>query len=135
MTVMRGACLLIPSRALDSALAISPRIHRRPSRGLGERRFHDLAGDRGDLDVHLKRRDSEFGSRHLEVHVAQVVFVAEDVGEHGDTVVLVDQAHGDSGDGCFMGTPASINASEAPHTVAIEDEPFDSVISETTRMV
>jgi len=33
------------------------------------------------------------------------------------------------------GTPASINASEAPHTEAIDDEPFDSVISETTRIV
>ena len=32
-----------------------------------------------------------------------------------------------------MGTPASINASEVPHTEAIEDEPFDSVISDTTR--
>src|SRR5204863_10038832 len=33
------------------------------------------------------------------------------------------------------GTPASINASEAPHTEAIDDEPFDSVISETIRIV
>src|SRR6476620_2205903 len=37
--------------------------------------------------------------------------------------------------GRFSGTPASISASEVPHTVAIEDEPFDSVISETTRVV
>src|SRR3954469_20097842 len=37
--------------------------------------------------------------------------------------------------GFFIGTPASISASEVPHTVAIEDEPFDSVISETTRIV
>ena len=33
----------------------------------------------------------------------------------------------------LIGTPASINANEAPQTEAIEDEPFDSVISETTR--
>src|SRR5262249_62087708 len=33
------------------------------------------------------------------------------------------------------GTPASIRAIEAPHTVAIDDEPFDSRISETTRTV
>ena len=33
------------------------------------------------------------------------------------------------------GTPASISASDVPHTVAMEDEPFDSVISETTRIV
>ena len=33
------------------------------------------------------------------------------------------------------GTPESINASEVPQTVAIEDEPFDSVISDTIRIV
>src|SRR5580698_3371157 len=37
--------------------------------------------------------------------------------------------------GRFKGTPASISASEAPQTEAIDDEPFDSVISETTRTV
>ena len=37
--------------------------------------------------------------------------------------------------GRFSGTPASIRASEVPQTVAIEDDPFDSVISDTTRMV
>ncbi len=37
--------------------------------------------------------------------------------------------------GSFSGTPASIIDSEAPQTVAMEDEPFDSVISETTRIV
>ncbi len=35
----------------------------------------------------------------------------------------------------LIGTPASINASEEPQTEAIELEPFDSVISETTRTV
>ena len=33
------------------------------------------------------------------------------------------------------GTPASISASEAPQTVAMELEPFDSRMSLTTRMV
>ncbi len=37
--------------------------------------------------------------------------------------------------GFLSGTPASISDSEVPHTVAIEDEPLDSVISETTRRV
>ena len=37
--------------------------------------------------------------------------------------------------GRAIGTPASISASDEPHTVAIDDEPFDSVISETTRIV
>ena len=37
--------------------------------------------------------------------------------------------------GAFIGTPASIRASEPPHTVAIEDEPFDSSISATILIV
>ena len=35
----------------------------------------------------------------------------------------------------LIGTPASISASELPQTVAIDDEPFDSRISETMRIV
>ena len=33
------------------------------------------------------------------------------------------------------GTPASISASEAPQTVAMEEEPLDSVTSDTIRIV
>src|SRR2546426_7927423 len=33
-----------------------------------------------------------------------------------------------------MGTPASNKASEPPHTVAMDDEPFDSRMSDTMRM-
>ena len=35
----------------------------------------------------------------------------------------------------LTGTPASINAKQPPQTEAIDEEPFDSVISETTRML
>ena len=37
--------------------------------------------------------------------------------------------------GALKGTPASISESEEPQTLAIELEPFDSVISETMRIV
>ena len=37
--------------------------------------------------------------------------------------------------GALSGTPASIIASDPPHTDAIDDEPFDSRMSETTRTV
>ena len=37
--------------------------------------------------------------------------------------------------GRFSGTPASISARLPPHTVAIDDEPLDSVMSERTRIV
>ena len=37
--------------------------------------------------------------------------------------------------GALTGTPASIRARLVPHTEAIDEEPLDSVISETTRTV
>ena len=37
--------------------------------------------------------------------------------------------------GAFSGTPASIIESDPPQTLAIDDEPFDSRMSDTTRMV
>ena len=37
--------------------------------------------------------------------------------------------------GRSIGTPPSISASEPPQTDAIDEEPFDSVISDTTRTV
>ncbi len=37
--------------------------------------------------------------------------------------------------GDLIGTPASMSESEPPHTAAIDDEPFDSSVSETTRIV
>jgi len=38
-------------------------------------------------------------------------------------------------DGRAIGTPASIIDRQPPHTVAIEDEPLDSVMSDRIRMV
>src|SRR5678816_935218 len=40
---------------------------------------------------------SVLGPGHLEVHVAEVVLGAQDVGEHRDLVAFLDQAHGDAG--------------------------------------
>ena len=37
--------------------------------------------------------------------------------------------------GLVIGTPAAINAKVAPQTVAMDDEPFDSRMSDTTRIV
>ena len=83
-----------------------------------------------------RRGDAVFGARHLEVHVAQMIFVTQNVGQDRIARAFQDQAHGDArGRLGRCGTPASISASEVPQTVAIEDEPLDSVISDTTRMV
>src|SRR5690349_13136096 len=37
--------------------------------------------------------------------------------------------------GAFTGTPASMSDMDAPHTDAIDDDPFDSRMSETMRIV
>src|SRR5690606_2832445 len=40
---------------------------------------------------------ARFSAGHLEVHVAQVIFVAEDVAENSKLLAFKDQAHGDTG--------------------------------------
>ena len=81
---------------------------------LRERVAQDLERHARDLDVHLQRSYPTVGAGHLEVHVTQVVL--------------------DPATGRCIGTPASISDSEEPHTDAIEEEPLDSRMSETTRI-
>ena len=66
--------------------------------GLAERDLHDLLGDAVDLDVHLQGGDAADRAGDLEVHVAEVIFVTQDVGEHREALAFLDQAHGDAGD-------------------------------------
>ena len=73
-------------------------------------------------------------SGDFEVHVAVVVFCAGNVGQDGVLISFLHQTHGHARHWCLSGTPASINESEAPQTEAIEEEPLDSRMSETTRM-
>src|SRR5215469_202366 len=65
--------------------------------GLLERDPHDLLGYRGDLDVHLQRGDAPLGAGDLEVHVAKVILVAENIRQYGKAFRLFDQPHGDPG--------------------------------------
>src|SRR5476649_2887398 len=65
--------------------------------GLRQRHLHDFLGDAHDLDIHLQRGDTVAGTSYLEVHVAQVIFVAQDVGQYGKLAAFLDQAHGDTG--------------------------------------
>ena len=64
-----------------------------------------------------------------------MIFVTEDIGQHSKFAAFFDKTHGDTTTCVLTGTPASIMASEPPHTVAIDDDPLDSVISATTRTV
>src|SRR3990172_839254 len=57
---------------------------------------HDIAVDAADLDVHLQRGDPAGGTGDLEIHVAQVILVAEDVGENSHMLPFFDQPHGDA---------------------------------------
>ncbi|OQA06589.1 MAG: hypothetical protein BWY66_01788 [bacterium ADurb.Bin374] len=63
---------------------------------LRERGLHDLEGDAVDLDVHLQGGDARGGAGDLEVHIAEVILVAEDVGQDFEVVAFLDQAHGDA---------------------------------------
>ena len=84
MTVMRGALSETASRALLQRLRHLAQDVQAAVARLVERDLHDLLGDRGDLDVHLQRGDALFGAGDLEVHVAEMILVAEDVGQHGE---------------------------------------------------
>ena len=66
--------------------------------GLFERAAEDLEVNALDLDVHLQRRHAVARAGDFEVHVAEVVFHADDIGQDGQVVALFDQAHGDAGD-------------------------------------
>ncbi len=81
--VMRGAYLLSSGRTVGSVSSILPRMWRRPSRACSSACVEDRAREAGDLDVHLDGRDAAGRAADLEVHVAEVVLVAEDVGEDG----------------------------------------------------
>ena len=52
-----------------------------PVARLRERLLHDLLADAADLDVHLQGGDPFGRPGDLEVHVAEMILVAEDVGE------------------------------------------------------
>ena len=58
------------------------------SLGLLQSRFFDLFGDAFDLDVHLQGGNALSGTGHLEVHVAQVIFVTQDVGQDDEALAF-----------------------------------------------
>ena len=71
--------------------------------GLQHGLAHHATADAVDLDVHLEAGDATLGAGHLEVHVAEVVLIAEDVGEDDVIVTLFDETHRDACDGRLDG--------------------------------
>ena len=59
-----------------------------------------LVAEAVDLDVHLAGGDTVAGTRDLEVHVAEVVLVAEDVGKDGvfAGLAIADHTHSHASD-------------------------------------
>ena len=70
--------------------------------GLFQSHLHDLLVDALDLDVHLQGGNPLGRTGDLEVHVAKVIFVTQDIGEHGKLVAVLDQAHGNTCNGCLQ---------------------------------
>ena len=122
---MRGAYSPSSARAVGQRLGHLAEDVDAPVLGLAERNLHDLLGDALDLDVHLQRGDALLGAGDLEVHVAEMILVAEDVGQHRKAEPSRIRPIAMPAVGRFSGTPASISASEAPQTEAIDEEPFE----------
>src|SRR5450631_539187 len=59
--------------------------------------LHDLARDARDLDVHLQRGNAVFGTGHFEIHVAEMILIAQNIGEHLKACAFLDQPHGHAG--------------------------------------
>ena len=66
--------------------------------GLQQGLLQDVVGQTIALDIHLRGGDTILRTRHLEVHVAQVVLIAEDVAQHGILLFarVLDKTHGDT---------------------------------------
>ena len=65
--------------------------------GLTHGRAHDFRGEAGDLDVHLHGGHAVSRAGDLEVHIAESVFIAQNIGQNDEIGILFDQAHGDAG--------------------------------------
>ena len=86
----------------------------------------DRLVDALDLDVHLQGGDAVARAGHLEVHVAEGILLAEDVGQDRERPSgSVMRPIAAPATGALIGTPASIRARVEPHVEAIDVEPFE----------
>jgi hypothetical protein len=103
--------------------------------GLRERGLEDFLGDTGDLDVHLHRGDAFGRAGDLEVHVAQMIFVTQDVRQDGELLAFKDEAHRDARNRTLQRNARVHHRKRATAHRRHRDEPLDSVMSERTRIV
>ena len=91
---------VIRTRLGDTLRQLTQNVHTAHA-SLFQRLGQHLVRKAIDLDIHLGSRDTVLGTRHLEVHVAQVVLIAQDVGKHRPTTGsgIRNQTHGDTRNG------------------------------------
>ena len=77
--------------------------------GIVDRDGHELVADALELEIQLESGDTDLGAAELEVHVAEVIFTTDDVGQQGVArelavaVILRDETDGDAGDRALEG--------------------------------
>ncbi len=59
--------------------------------GLGKGFAHDLPINSIDLNIHLQRGNAFTGSDYLEIHITEMIFIAEDIGKNNDLVAFLNQ--------------------------------------------
>ena len=84
----RGAHWLISGRGSASVCGHLVEDHQPGFLGAVQRVADDLVSDAFGLDVELDGGDAVAGAADFEVHVAEVIFLADDVGEQGRTCRL-----------------------------------------------
>src|SRR5690625_5062781 len=102
--------------------------------GLLQSFLQNFKTDALDLHVHLGGCQPIGCTRCFKIHVSHVIFLAPNVRKHhalpSPTIIPIAIP----ATGLGIGTPASISAMEPPQTLAMEEDPLDSVISERTRI-
>ena len=60
--------------------------------------LHNLFGNGRNFDIHLQSGNAVFGTGNFEVHIAEMVFITQNIGQNGDAaVIFLNQAHGNTG--------------------------------------
>ena len=97
-------CILgnIPARSSNGLLHFS-KYMQTTIPGLGQGPAHYLPVNPIDLDIHLQGGNAFPGTDNLEIHITKMIFIAENIGQHDDLVILLDQTHGHSGDRALDG--------------------------------
>ncbi len=65
--------------------------------GLAHGRAHDVRGQTCNFDIHLHAGNAVGRAGNLEVHIAQGIFIAKNVGQDNKLVAFPDQPHGHAG--------------------------------------